>query len=73
MHELRIDVALHPGKLFAKPLELNREDFSNGEVEAVLKVYREPLRWLLGRDRNLEPLDGNFELRGLRWRIIKSV
>ena len=37
VHELRVDIALHAGKLFAKPLELVGEDLPNGEVEAVVE------------------------------------
>ena len=62
VHKLRIDVPLHAGKMLPKPQKLMREDLPNGEIKAVVQSNPEFLRRLLGRDRNLEPLDGNFKL-----------
>jgi hypothetical protein len=63
VHEFRIEIAVHTGKLLTKPLELNREDLPKGEVEAFVESNPQFLRRSLGRDRHLETLDRRFELR----------
>ena len=64
MHKFRVDIALYAGKLLLKTMDLIGEDLSDGDVEAVVEPNPQFLGRFLGRDRNLEPLDGNLELRG---------
>jgi hypothetical protein len=63
VHKFCIDIALYPGKLLSETMHLMGEDLLDGHVESVVEPNPQFLGRLLGRDRNLEPLERHLQLR----------